>query len=112
MATALNKLQHLSLVQKVCSELENHVGINEPDLAEFIIDLAGKYDNVNKFQRELATNGAEFEDSFVSSHRAPCGITTDTPADGGRVSHFSFRIRPFRFSRAESRTSFLTDAMC
>ena len=37
----LKKLEHLSLVSKVCTELDNHYNMNDKDLAEFIIDLAG-----------------------------------------------------------------------
>ena len=40
---ALNKLAHLSLVNKVTTELENHIGIADKTLSEFIIDLAGKH---------------------------------------------------------------------
>uniref|UniRef100_A0A6A7FRF4 RNA helicase n=1 Tax=Hirondellea gigas TaxID=1518452 RepID=A0A6A7FRF4_9CRUS len=70
MSTILDKLQHLSLVQKICSELDNHVGINDSTLAEFIIELHSKHETPQTFQRELAENGAEFEDSFVQSlHR-------------------------------------------
>ena len=29
----LEKLEHLSLVSKVCTELENHLGINDKDVA-------------------------------------------------------------------------------
>lgn len=30
------KLEHLSLVSKVCTELDNHLGLNDKDLGEFI----------------------------------------------------------------------------
>ena len=42
---ALNKLAHLSLVNKVTTELENHIGIADKTLSEFIIDLAGKHNS-------------------------------------------------------------------
>lgn len=35
----LSKLEHLSLVSKICTELDNHYNMNDKDLAEFIIDL-------------------------------------------------------------------------
>ena len=38
----LRKLEQLSLVSKVCTELDNHYNLNDKDLAEFIIDLAEK----------------------------------------------------------------------
>ncbi|KAF6209908.1 hypothetical protein GE061_015662 [Apolygus lucorum] len=61
------KLEHLSLVSKVCSELENHLGLNDKDLAEFIIDLADKNNNFDSFKKALLENDAEFSDSFVSN---------------------------------------------
>lgn len=36
---ALLALQQLSLVNRVCAELKNHIGIDDKTLAEFIIDL-------------------------------------------------------------------------
>lgn len=30
------KLEHLSLVSKVCTELDNHLGLNDKDLGEFM----------------------------------------------------------------------------
>ena len=31
----LEKLEQLSLVSKICTELENHLGINDKDLGEY-----------------------------------------------------------------------------
>ena len=84
----LEKLENLSLVSKICTELENHLGMNDKDLgkrvilynstsfalwsiiynlrslkhtiAEFIIHLAGKCSTLEKFKKKLAENGAEF----------------------------------------------------
>lgn len=41
----LTKLEHLSLVSKICTELDNHYNMNDKDLAEFIIDLVNTYLN-------------------------------------------------------------------
>lgn len=30
----LSKLEHLSLVSKICTELENHLGLNDKDLGK------------------------------------------------------------------------------
>lgn len=35
----VEKLEHLSLVSKVCTELDNHLGLNDKDLGEFIYSL-------------------------------------------------------------------------
>lgn len=42
----LDKLNFISVVSKVCTELENHLGFSDKDLAEFIIHLAQSNDNV------------------------------------------------------------------
>nr|CAI5828306.1 unnamed protein product [Callosobruchus analis] len=63
----LEKLEYLSLVSKVCTELENHLGMNDKDLAEFIIHLSEKNNTLVSFKKALLDNGAEFSDSFVSN---------------------------------------------
>jgi len=65
----LEKLEKLSLVSKVCTELENHLGINDKDLAEFIIHLAEKNDTFEKFKKALIeTSGSDaFPDSFIAN---------------------------------------------
>uniref|UniRef100_A0A8C0EKL3 DEAH-box helicase 8 n=1 Tax=Bubo bubo TaxID=30461 RepID=A0A8C0EKL3_BUBBB len=49
-----------SLVSKVCTELDNHLGINDKDLAEFVISLAEKNTTFDTFKAVLLKNGAEF----------------------------------------------------
>lgn len=34
-AEELQQLEYLSLVSKVCTELDNHLGLNDKDLGEF-----------------------------------------------------------------------------
>lgn len=63
----IERLEYLSLVSKVCTELENHLGINDKDLAEFIINLADKNETLQKFKKALKKNGAEFSESFVTN---------------------------------------------
>ena len=63
----LRRLEHLSLVSKVCTELDNHYSMNDKDLAEFIIDLANKSQTLAKFKAALTDNGAEFADSFIEN---------------------------------------------
>jgi len=95
----LSKLEHLSLVSKICTELENHLGLNDKDLgktllmcdrvlidisyfnkftciyiiycvlAEFIIDLAYKNDTLETFKKALLKNGAEFSVSLLLLYR-------------------------------------------
>uniref|UniRef100_A0A8C4T8L5 ATP-dependent RNA helicase DHX8 n=1 Tax=Erpetoichthys calabaricus TaxID=27687 RepID=A0A8C4T8L5_ERPCA len=63
----LRKLEYLSLVSKVCTELDNHLGINDKDMAEFVISLAEKNPNVDSFKFALLKNGGEFTDSLISN---------------------------------------------
>ncbi|XP_052803131.1 ATP-dependent RNA helicase DHX8-like isoform X3 [Mya arenaria] len=63
----LQKLEHLSLVSKVCTELDNHLGMNDKDLAEFIIDLAEKNNTFEAFKKALLENGAEFGESLIAN---------------------------------------------
>ncbi|OQU97575.1 Helicase associated domain-containing protein [Cladophialophora immunda] len=61
-------LELLSLVSRVTSELQNHLGINDKTLAEFVIDQHEKCGgNLDKFKEALAGMGAEFPNSLVES---------------------------------------------
>lgn len=42
----IEKLEHLSLVSKVCTELDNHLGLNDKDLGEY----KGQLDKKVKFR--------------------------------------------------------------
>lgn len=61
----LKKLEYLSLVSKVCSELETHLGFGDKVLAEFITDLGRNCETVDEFDSKLKENGAEMPDYFV-----------------------------------------------
>ncbi|KAJ3183797.1 DEAH-box ATP-dependent RNA helicase prp22 [Geranomyces variabilis] len=63
----LEKLEYLSLVSKITSELLNHTGLNDKVLAEFIISLHSKAKDVNSFKKKLDAAGAEFPLSFVAN---------------------------------------------
>ena len=64
---ALEKLEYLSLVSKICTELDNHMSMNDKDLAEFMISLAKKGKKLPKFKQLLKKNGADFPDSFINN---------------------------------------------
>ena len=53
-------MEELSLISKICTELENHLGINDKVLAEFIIAQAEKHSSFEKFKASLVKNGAQF----------------------------------------------------
>ncbi|XP_053197870.1 ATP-dependent RNA helicase DHX8-like [Scomber japonicus] len=63
----IQRLEYLSLVSKVCTELENHLGISEKDLAEFIISLAEKHPTFAQFKAVLTENGADFTDTLIGN---------------------------------------------
>ena len=69
MLSDLERLEKLSLVSKVCTELENHLGLNDKDLAEYVIHLAETNDTFDKFKKVLnEISGDEaFPDSFVAN---------------------------------------------
>jgi ATP-dependent RNA helicase DHX8/PRP22 len=61
-------LELLSLVSKVTSELQNHLGISDKTLAEFVIDQHEKCGGkLPEFKEALDAMGAEFPNSLVSS---------------------------------------------
>lgn len=63
----LESLELLSLVSKVTSELQNHLGINDKTLAEFVIAQHSKCLSLSDFTTQMAGMGAEFPQSLVES---------------------------------------------
>ena len=63
----LESLELLSLVSKVTSELQNHLGINDKTLAEFVIAQHSKCQSLLDFKTQMAGMGAEFPQSLVES---------------------------------------------
>eukprot|EP01083_Nonionella_stella_P212041 766129_1 len=66
METVLQLLQK-SIVQKVSKELENHIGIKNETLAEFIIDIKNKSKNIKEFEQNLSNSSAEFDITLIES---------------------------------------------
>ncbi|MCJ1390902.1 DEAH-box ATP-dependent RNA helicase prp22 [Xylographa bjoerkii] len=63
----LESLELLSLVSKVTSELQNHLGINDKTLAEFVIAQHSKCNALAEFKTQMEAMGAEFPPSLVES---------------------------------------------
>ncbi|KAI9821666.1 MAG: DEAH-box ATP-dependent RNA helicase prp22 [Pycnora praestabilis] len=63
----LASLELLSLVSKVTSELQNHLGINDKTLAEFVIDQHSRSSSLPAFKSQLEEMGAEFPQSLIES---------------------------------------------
>ncbi|KAH8403965.1 hypothetical protein KR215_007223 [Drosophila sulfurigaster] len=82
----LQQLEYLSLVSKICTELDNHLGINDKDLAEFIIDLEEKHRSYESFRKALLDNGAEFPDSLVQNLQRIINLMRPTRPGGDAKS--------------------------
>lgn len=65
----LQKLRNLSLVSKICTELENHLGLSDKVLAEFLIDLARKNATLHHFRASVTQHcdGESLPDALTSS---------------------------------------------
>ena len=63
----LASLELLSLVSKVTSELQNHLGISDKTLAEFVIDQHAQCTSLPDFKSRLEAMGADFPQSLVES---------------------------------------------
>ncbi|XP_068474492.1 probable pre-mRNA-splicing factor ATP-dependent RNA helicase DEAH5 isoform X2 [Phaseolus vulgaris] len=103
-----NALQHLSLLSKVCAELESHTGAADKVLAEFIIHLASSSDNLNHFVDKLKDNGAHFPDylvrtlfTVVHAVLTPSKTESETREEGSGSS--SWRPHKKRISSPEKR---------
>ncbi|VDK51347.1 unnamed protein product [Anisakis simplex] len=53
----MDELERLSLVSKVCVELENHFNMGDKDVAEFIIHLAEENPTFDKFKKAITREG-------------------------------------------------------
>ncbi|KAF0904588.1 hypothetical protein E2562_035687 [Oryza meyeriana var. granulata] len=91
----LRRLTQLSLVSKVCSELEAHLGVGDRVLAEFIVDLGRASPSVADFDAKLKAHGAELPDYLVRSlhtviHAIPLhAAEADSPAPQNPTSRSS-----------------------
>lgn len=63
----LQSLELFSLVSRVTTELQNHLGVNDKTLAEFVIDQHLKCQNFSEFKGFLESMGADFPQSLMES---------------------------------------------
>ncbi|CZR63328.1 probable ATP dependent RNA helicase [Phialocephala subalpina] len=63
----LESLELLSLVSRVTSELNNHLGVSDKTLAEFVIAQHAECKSLEEFQAKLDAMGAEFPQSLIES---------------------------------------------
>lgn len=59
--------QYLSLVNKVTTELDNHLGVGDKTLAEFVIALSEGCATPAAFHSALAANGADLPPDFCAT---------------------------------------------
>ena len=97
----MEKLKYLGLVNKICQELDNHIGVSDKTLAEFIIALATEHKELPAFRAALEENGAEFPAPFASQllnlvekmmpkpKAAPAASAGGSSAGGGSGEKFS-----------------------
>lgn len=63
----LQSLEHLSLISRITNELQNHLGVSDKVLAEFIVDQHLKCASFAEFKSMLEGMGAEFPMSLMES---------------------------------------------
>ncbi|VDK72410.1 unnamed protein product [Litomosoides sigmodontis] len=65
----MEELERLSLVSRVCVELDNHFGLADKDVAEFIIYLATENPTFDKFKKSIMKEGLadQFDDSLLAN---------------------------------------------
>jgi ATP-dependent RNA helicase DHX8/PRP22 len=63
----LYNLEFLSLVAKITQEIDNHIGLNDKTLAEFVIELHDQSKTLPDFKAKLKDVGADFPESFVEN---------------------------------------------
>ncbi|MFH4977209.1 hypothetical protein AB6A40_003918 [Gnathostoma spinigerum] len=65
----MEELERISLVSKVCVELENHFNISDKTVAEFVIHLADQNPTFDKFKKAIENEGLgdQFDDSLLSN---------------------------------------------
>jgi ATP-dependent RNA helicase DHX8/PRP22 len=63
----LYNLEFLSLVAKITQEIDNHTGISDKTLAEFVINLHDQSGTLPEFKQKLKDVGADFPESFLDN---------------------------------------------
>ncbi|CDJ53434.1 hypothetical protein EBH_0007450 [Eimeria brunetti] len=54
----MEQLERLSLVSRIATELHNHWGISDKDLAEFVLHLGEESESLEEFRAKLKSNGS------------------------------------------------------
>lgn len=79
----MEKLQELSLISKVCTELENHLGMSDKTLAEFVIDMVRGSSSRANFLAEIKTNELPLPSALADNlYRIVNAMAPRKPAPG------------------------------
>jgi ATP-dependent RNA helicase DHX8/PRP22 len=63
----IKQLQYNSLVNQLVTQLDNHLGLKDKELAEFIISLAEEATGLDEFKESIVATGAELGDQLVET---------------------------------------------
>ena len=94
----MDQLEHLSLVSKVLGELENHFGVADKDVAEFVIQMAQENPTFDKFKKELEVQGLSDQVRIVSNLNCKKFFTSYFRSRKILSSLSTYSIRKIRFS--------------
>lgn len=96
----LKKLNHLSLLSKLCEELETHLCVGDKVLAEYITELGRNCESVEEFDSKLKEDGAELPDyllrTLLAIIHAILPPRKKKPQGGDSEEHKSIDIRKNR----------------
>ncbi|RDY11846.1 putative pre-mRNA-splicing factor ATP-dependent RNA helicase DEAH5, partial [Mucuna pruriens] len=116
----LKKLQYLSLLSKVCTELESHTGTSDKVLAEFITELGLTSRNLHEFHAKLKDNGADMPDYLVrtlftvidaiAQHRSTSQLQEATGPSGIRIVKEEDDVRSSRPEKWEAKHLIASDS--
>jgi hypothetical protein len=67
MSESLKKLKEIPVVNKLMQELDRAIDLKDKVLAEFILDIAKKCQNVDLFEKMLVENEADFSIELVNN---------------------------------------------
>ncbi|GAB9463862.1 ATP-dependent helicase HrpA [Globisporangium polare] len=83
----MEKLQELSLVSKICMELENHLGMSDKTLAEFIIDMVRESASSTRFLAAIKENDLPLQPSLAENlYRIVNTMAPRKPGGKGKAS--------------------------
>nr|PIL98407.1 putative pre-mRNA-splicing factor ATP-dependent RNA helicase [Toxoplasma gondii COUG] len=63
----MDVLERLSVISRITTELHNHWGVNDRDLAEFVVHLGEEASSLDEFREQLQENGAAVSTSLAVS---------------------------------------------